>query len=143
MEKRKRKLTPKQEKFCLAYIDCGNASEAYRQAYNAEKMKPETIWRKSFDLLESGKVAARINELREKMESEVIATVQDRMQWWTEVMNSDETEMKDRLKASELLGKAQGDFVERREITERHIMDFEVLPYEEDIDVECPETTKH
>ncbi|SQE31532.1 Terminase small subunit [Mannheimia haemolytica] len=26
-------LTPKQEAFCLAYIETGNASEAYRQAY--------------------------------------------------------------------------------------------------------------
>ena len=30
-------LTPKQEKFCQKYIEMGNASEAYRQAYNASK----------------------------------------------------------------------------------------------------------
>ena len=28
-------LTQKQENFCLAYIETGNASEAYRKAYNA------------------------------------------------------------------------------------------------------------
>lgn len=29
-------MTPKQDKFCMLYIELGNASEAYRQSYNAE-----------------------------------------------------------------------------------------------------------
>jgi phage terminase small subunit len=40
-------LTQRQEKFCLAYIETGNASESYRRAYNAENMKPVTINRKA------------------------------------------------------------------------------------------------
>ena len=35
-------LTPKQEAFCLAYMETGNASEAYRRAYDADNMKPAT-----------------------------------------------------------------------------------------------------
>lgn len=31
-------LTIKQEAFCQAYIETGNASEAYRTAYAADKM---------------------------------------------------------------------------------------------------------
>ena len=58
-------LTPKQEKFCQLYIELGNASEAYRQAYNASKMKPETIKRKAQELLENGTITATyIAELR-------------------------------------------------------------------------------
>ena len=57
-------LTQKQEVFCLAYIETGNASEAYRRAYAAEKMKPESINRKAKELMDSGKIAARIAELR-------------------------------------------------------------------------------
>lgn len=57
-------LTPKQETFCLAYIEIGNASEAYRQAYNAMNMKPETISVKASELIKNGKVAVRINELQ-------------------------------------------------------------------------------
>ncbi|EPZ98572.1 terminase small subunit, partial [Glaesserella parasuis] len=38
-----RGLTPKQEKFCQLYIELGNASEAYRQAYDCSKMSNETI----------------------------------------------------------------------------------------------------
>ncbi len=56
-------LTPKQEKFCLAYIETGNASEAYRQAYNAEKMKPETVNRTAKELLDNPKIAARLSDL--------------------------------------------------------------------------------
>ena len=51
-------LTPKQEKFCQLYIELGNASEAYRQAYDASKMKPETIKRKAQELLENGTITA-------------------------------------------------------------------------------------
>ncbi|WP_444338531.1 terminase small subunit [Phocaeicola plebeius] len=60
-----RKLTEKQEKFCNYYLDCdGNASEAYRMAYDASKMQPETIWSNASRMLASNKVSARIDELR-------------------------------------------------------------------------------
>lgn len=57
-------LTPKQEKFCLAYLKTGNASEAYRQAYAADGMKPATINVKASELLSNGKVSVRLDELR-------------------------------------------------------------------------------
>ncbi|MGV7078477.1 terminase small subunit [Testudinibacter sp. P80/BLE/0925] len=57
-------LTPKQEKFCQVYIETGNASEAYRQAYNAEKMKTETINSRSKELLKNGPITVRIEELQ-------------------------------------------------------------------------------
>lgn len=59
------RLTEKQERFCNYYLDCdGNASEAYRMAYDASKMQPETIWSNASRMLASNKVAARIDELR-------------------------------------------------------------------------------
>lgn len=57
-------LTPKQEAFALAYIETGNASEAYRRSYDADGMKPTTINRKAKSLLDDGKIAARLDELR-------------------------------------------------------------------------------
>lgn len=57
-------LTPKQEAFCLAYIETGNASEAYRQAYDAEKAKAETIHRSAKELLDNPKITARVAELK-------------------------------------------------------------------------------
>jgi phage terminase small subunit len=58
------KLTLKQEAFCLAYIETGNASEAYRRSYNCEKMKPDVINVKAAELLKNGKVAVRLQELK-------------------------------------------------------------------------------
>ncbi|WP_386693109.1 hypothetical protein O1Q79_00840 [Lonepinella sp. MS14434] len=57
-------LTPKQETFCLSYIETGNASEAYRRAYNVEQMKPESVHRKAKELLDNGKIATRIKQLQ-------------------------------------------------------------------------------
>ena len=58
------KLTEKQEAFCRAYIECGNASEAYRTAYDAENMKGGTINKKSSELMANGHIAARLEEIR-------------------------------------------------------------------------------
>ncbi|KAA1286955.1 terminase small subunit [Alcaligenes faecalis] len=57
-------LTPKQEAFALAYVETGNASEAYRRTYNAVKMKPETVNRTAKGLLDNRKIAARVAELQ-------------------------------------------------------------------------------
>ena len=58
------KLTPKQERFCQAYIETGNASEAYRQAYDAENMKAETVHVKASELHVNGKIAVRLEQLQ-------------------------------------------------------------------------------
>ena len=58
------KLTPKQESFAKKYIELGNASEAYRQSYNAEKMKAESITVNASQLLSSTNVALRVKELQ-------------------------------------------------------------------------------
>ena len=65
-------MTSKQEAFCLAYLTEPDASKAYRKVYSAEKMKPETVNRKAFDLLQDGKITARINELREAAAKEAV-----------------------------------------------------------------------
>lgn len=71
------KLTAKQEAFCLAYLETGNASEAYRKAYNAENMKPETVNRKAKELLDHGKISARIEALQEDHRERHKITVDD------------------------------------------------------------------
>jgi phage terminase small subunit len=61
-----RALTPKQLHFCEVYLKTGNASEAYRQAYDAEKMKATTIERNACALLKHNKVAALIQAERDR-----------------------------------------------------------------------------
>jgi len=57
-------MTPKQEKFCQTYIECGNASEAYRQVYDADKMNANSIHKEASELLRHEKVSARIAQLQ-------------------------------------------------------------------------------
>lgn len=61
------KLSIKQENFCNYYIECGNASEAYRRAYSCSNMKDESINRKAVELLNNGKITARVRELQEEL----------------------------------------------------------------------------
>ena len=68
-------LTPKQEAFCLAYMETGNASEAYRQAYDAENMKQATIKKRASELLANGAIAGTVDRLRAKAERRTMITV--------------------------------------------------------------------
>lgn len=58
-------LTPKQEAFCLAYLETGNASEAYRRSYDAENMSDPVVRNKASALLAKGDIRVRLDELRE------------------------------------------------------------------------------
>ena len=70
-------LTPKQEAFALAYIETGNASEAYRRSYDAARSKPEVIHVNACKLLASTKVAIRVEELRQAIVDRSQITVDD------------------------------------------------------------------
>ena len=64
-KKNKDGLTDKQEAACQAYIECGgNQSEAYRMAYDAENMKPETVWTEACLLFGDPNVSRRVLELQ-------------------------------------------------------------------------------
>jgi phage terminase small subunit len=58
-------ITQKQERFCCEYIECGNATEAYRRAYDAGKMLPATVGNKAAIVLKHPAVVARLKELRQ------------------------------------------------------------------------------
>lgn len=61
------KLSIKQENFCNYYIETGNASDAYRRAYNCKGWKDKSVWEKSSVLLTNVKVMSRVKELREEV----------------------------------------------------------------------------
>lgn len=70
-------LTPKQEAFALAYVETGNASEAYRRAYSAVNMKPEVIANKASALLKRGEVRVRVEMAQAKAVERHETTVDD------------------------------------------------------------------
>lgn len=61
--------------------------------------------------------SARAQEVIVEHAADAIADVLERRRFWTSMMRDEGAEPKDRLKASELLGRAGGDFVERREVS--------------------------
>lgn len=69
-------LNPKQEKFCQLYVQLGNASEAYRQAYNSTA-KPESVHVRASELLSNSKVSVRVDEIREALRANHGITLQD------------------------------------------------------------------
>lgn len=69
-------LTAKQEAFCLAYVETGNASEAYRRSYEVgADTKPETVWNESSRLVRNPDVTARITELRDQARELMLVSV--------------------------------------------------------------------
>lgn len=62
-------LSIKQENFCNYYIECGNASEAYRRAYSCNSKSDKAIGVDAFKLLNSPKIALRIKELQEEQKN--------------------------------------------------------------------------
>ena len=70
------KLTTKQEKFCKTFIETGNASEAYRQSYDCQKMKGPTINRNAVALLDNTKITTRVRELQLNLQKKFEVTVQ-------------------------------------------------------------------
>lgn len=64
-------LTPKQEQFAQIYVETGNASEAYRIAYNS-KSKDATVNPAASKLLKEYKIATRVRELQDEMEEKAL-----------------------------------------------------------------------
>jgi phage terminase small subunit len=114
-------LTQKQENFCLAYIKTGNASEAYRQAYNAEKMKSETINEASSRLLADSKIATRVKELTSKVEKKAIMSATERMELLSLIANNvtydkdGNAGFGDATKAIEILNKMDGIYIQKNQ----------------------------
>ena len=68
------KLTPKQEKFCQEVASGKSLADAYRAAYNSSRMKPETIRRKAFDVMNNGNVTARVEKLKQELSEKQLWT---------------------------------------------------------------------
>jgi phage terminase small subunit len=69
-------LTVKQEAFCLAYMETGNASEAYRQAYDAENMSANAIGVEACRLMDNPNVALKVEELQNEAKQRHVITVE-------------------------------------------------------------------
>ena len=88
-------LTVKQNNFCQNYVLTGNASEAYRMAYDAEKMKAETIHRKATELMQHGLVSARIQKLQKQAQVNYEITLDSPVSKYKQLFETAGTDIKD------------------------------------------------
>jgi phosphoenolpyruvate-protein kinase (PTS system EI component) len=69
-------LTQKQEAFALAYVETGNAAEAYRRAYDVKAAtQHSTIYSAASRLLADSKISARVVELQDQAATMSLFTV--------------------------------------------------------------------
>lgn len=106
-----RKLSVRQQKFADLYE--GNGTQAARLAgYSGSE---QALGKTAHDLLRNPKIQQAIQGRQDTETRPLIAARHNRQAWWTQVMNDPDTDMRDRLRASELLGRSEGDFLERVE----------------------------
>lgn len=105
------KLTTKQNKFIEIYD--GNGTRAARLA--GYKGNDNVLGVTANELLRNPKIAQAIKARETKVIKPLIANREQRQEFWTEVMKDQELDMGLRLKASELLGKSEADFLLKHE----------------------------
>lgn len=103
-------LNSRQRKFADAYS--GNAKEAAIAAgYSAKTAKAQ-----GSRLLAQPEVAAAIRAREDVEGAATIANRRQRQEFWTQVMRDEKIDIALRLRASELLAKSEGDFLERHQL---------------------------
>lgn len=110
-------LTVKQKKFVDIYAKSGNAIQSYIDAgYKATSRSVASD--NAQHLLARAKIKDYLNELNAKIDDERIADIIEIKRFWTDIIRAKKGyETKDQLKASELLAKTAGAFLDRVEVT--------------------------
>ena len=102
-------MTHRKELFIQEYLTSLNATQAAIKA----GYSPKTAYSIGQENLKKPEIKQAIDTAMNERKSTLIATREQRQEFWTAVMNDCDTAMKDRLKASELLGKSEGDFTDK------------------------------
>ena len=126
-------LTGKQEKFVRNLVKGMSQREAYKNSYNAENMKDESIDCEACKLFNDPKINQRYQELIDKAANAVIMTAQERLEYLTgivygteqecvkTIVNGEEREtevpadLNTRMKAIDIMNKMQGEYVTKVE----------------------------
>lgn len=108
------KLTKKQETWIDSYIKTDDYTTATIEAGYKTKYPKAIGYENAIRFKEI--IEHRRKELHTKMTNKTIAELEDIYSFWTEQMLDDNNKINDRLKASELLAKAKGAFIEKHEI---------------------------
>ena len=108
-------LTPKQEQFVQNILQGMSQADAYRAAYSCKNMSDNAIYVNASKLAGDAKVALRLKELRDKLAKPSIMSAQERLEWLTQLIKSEEESTSDKLKAADIMNKMQGEYVQKVE----------------------------
>lgn len=97
-------LSLKQKKFCEEYVISGNATEAAKRAGYSEK----TAYSIGTENLKKPEIQKYIKSLTDKPHEARIATGEEVLAFFTQVMKNAKVGWKDRIRAAENLAKRQG-----------------------------------
>lgn len=107
-------LTPKQEKFVQGILQGMTQAQAYRQAYEAENMSDDSVYREASRLIRKTAVRQRLEQLQKELVGQSIASVWERLEFLTQVIRG-ERPVSDKLKAVDLMNKMTGGYIQKPE----------------------------
>lgn len=107
-------LTKKQEDFCLAVVEGLKYADAYRRCYDCEKSSAATQHRTGHALAHNPKVAARIQQLRDKTAKRAGVTLEAHLKTMELLRDraSRKTQYSAAVRAEECRAKASGLYVD-------------------------------
>ena len=129
------KLTLKQEKFVQEYLsNGGNATKAYKTAYDADKMSEACMNVNACKLLKNDKIALTLANYKQEVKETVLYTAEKSFNKLDELLalalcpegESGKINLQAALKAEELKGKLTGLYTERVEQTNINKTPFEI-----------------
>lgn len=113
-------LSPKKQRFANEFLVDQNRSKAAIRAGYSKKTADQIGSRLYKDPAVRQVIDSANQRIVDKVTSKAeiaIATKLDRQIFWTQTMQSETVEMKDRLKASQLLGESEADFSQKVQLT--------------------------
>lgn len=101
-------LTAKQEAFARFLASGATQADAYRAAYNAQAMKPETVQNNAYKLLKGNEVATRVAELRQELADKSLWTREQSVAVLAGVVGAADAKHGDMISAVKVLNEMQG-----------------------------------
>ena len=102
------KLTVKQQRF-VEYYDGNGVDTARKAGYKGNEVTLASV---AYENLRKPHIRAAIEAREIRTNANGIMNREERQKFWSDVMCDKDADMKDRLKASELLGRSNADFTE-------------------------------
>ena len=138
-EEEKYGLTPKQMSFCKEYLRTNDVVGSYKASYNTNA-SPNSISGQAYKVYNNVKIQAYLREmthqaeLQARAENRDIMDTVDVLEWLSNIIRSESRSIKiaDRLKAADMLLKANGAYITKVEADVTSINDIVINITEDD-----------